>query len=103
MLLGVLRNALLFSGFFTFLDQQFSKPHYGSLVAICTGVAAVVGAAVVPLVEFSNNRYSYVLLGLLIMSSTCYLQPLLLLWHSRRAKATGAASDAPSVDGAKTQ
>ena len=94
MLLGVLRNALLFSGFFTFLDQQFSKPHYGSLVAICTGVAAVVGAAVVPLVEFSNNRYSYVLLGLLIMSSTCYLQPLLLLWHSRRAKAAATAPDA---------
>jgi hypothetical protein len=79
MLLGVARNALLFSGLFTFLDQHFAKEHYGSLVAVCTGVAAVVGAAVVPLVEFSHKRYDHVLLILMAGSMACYAQPLLLL------------------------
>jgi hypothetical protein len=107
MLLGVGRNALLFSGLFTFLDHRFSKENYGSLVAACTGrfspprrprcphkhsfsfqhkgVAAIVGAGVVPLIEFSHKQYNHTLFALLLGLVLCYVQPMLLLYLRERA------------------
>lgn len=73
------RNAVFFTAFFTFLSEGTRAPHYGSLVAVCTGVAAVLGFAVVPIIALAGKHYSPVLWACVATLLLCYAQPVLLL------------------------
>ena len=90
-LVSAARNAVFFTTFFTFLSEGTRAPHYGSLVAVCTGVASVLGFAVVPIVELTGKHYTPVLWGCVGALALCYAQSALLL---ARAGRRGAAAHA---------
>jgi predicted MFS family arabinose efflux permease len=69
------RNAVFFTAFFTFLSEGTRAPHYGSLVAVCTGVAAVLGFAVVRALPSARHDKKYFLVYFCVLTrllvSTC--------------------------------
>lgn len=95
------RNAVLFTVFFTFLSEGSRAPHYGSLVAVCTGLASVLGLGVVPIIELSGKRYVPILWGCLVVTLLCFAQPALLLAHDRQAQRAISDEDSKDVHGTK--
>lgn len=66
------QKSFLFPSFMSLLLDRFPLRYYGTLVALCTLAAAIVGLGAVPLVKASNQQYTWPLVGLIIVTMPLY-------------------------------